>query len=413
LQNSFIVRTLRDAVWLDSARANGYARILLAISFTALAALAVMSPNGVDPRGEPLGTDFSNVWTAAKLALSGHPASVYDTAAQQALQRETFGDKSGFYPFFYPPIYLLICWPLALMPYLVALAVWLSATGAAYVAVVRKIGAPSIGLVAILAFPAVFVTIGHGQNAFFTTALLGGGAMLLDRRPILAGVLLGCLAYKPHLAMVAPVALIAMGRWRTLASAAATAILLCLLSLAVFGVDTWKAFFASAPLIRAVLDQQLLSVEKLQSAYGAVRLVGGGSAVAYAVQGGVTVCTLGALFVLLRKPMSSGARGALIATAACLTSPYVLDYDLALLAIPLAWMAAEAIRSDWLPWEKAILALAFTLPAFSRALAGAVYIPAAPCVIALLFCCVARRATLDFNPALRGVAAGESVLRSV
>ena len=40
-----------------------------------------------------------------------------------------------------------------------------------------------------LACPAVLINVGHGQNGFLTAALLGGALVLLDRRPIVAGIL--------------------------------------------------------------------------------------------------------------------------------------------------------------------------------------------------------------------------------
>jgi len=64
-----------------------------------------------------------------------------------------------------------------------------------------------------LAFPATIWTIGYGQNAFLTAALLGAGTLLLDGRPAVAGVLLGMLCYKPHFALLVPVALLAGRRW--------------------------------------------------------------------------------------------------------------------------------------------------------------------------------------------------------
>ena len=48
-----------------------------------------------------------------------------------------------------------------------------------------------------LAFPAVLVNIGHGQNGLLTAPLIGGALAVLDRRPIVAGILIGLLAYKP------------------------------------------------------------------------------------------------------------------------------------------------------------------------------------------------------------------------
>ncbi len=386
---------IRDGQWLDAARARAYPRIVAGVVVLALLGLVLTANGAVDTRGEPLGTDFSNFWSASRLALMGEPAAVYDMARQYAVQKQEFGPQTGFYPFFYPPIYLLICWPLAALPYLTALAMWIGLTAFAYQAVVRRIGEGVVGLAPALAFPAVFVTVGHGQNALLTTAILGAAALSLDRRPIVAGVLLGLLAFKPHLAVVMPLALMASGRWRAFGAAAVTACALGLLSLGAFGLDAWKAFLAAAPAAKAVLDDKMMDVEKLQSVFGAVRLLGGGADLAYVAQAAVALPTIGILLFLARKKSLSGeAVGALVATAAALTSPYFLDYDLALLAIPLAWATAQGVRTGFLPWEKSILVFAFALPAFSRVVAFALGVPLAPFAVALLFWVVARRAAI-------------------
>lgn len=385
---------IRDADWLDARRAVAFPRVIAAVTLLALLAMVLTANGLVDSRGEPLGTDFSNFWSASKLALMGEPAAVYDMARQYAVQQQEFGAQTGFYPFFYPPTYLLICWPLAAAPYLTALAIWLLVTGSAYQAVVSRIGEGMVGLVPVLAFPAVFVAVGHGQNALLTTAVLGAAALNLDRRPAIAGALLGLLAFKPHLAIVAPLALIAAGRWRALAAAVLAACALALLSLAAFGLESWKAFIAAAPAAKAVLDDRMMDVEKLQSVFGAVRLLGGGADLAYLAQIAVALAVIGVLLVLARKSLDGVAIGALVAAAAALTSPYFLDYDLALLAIPLAWATAQGLKGGFLPWEKSILVFAFALPAFSRVLAFAFGVPLAPVAVGLLFWAMARRAAM-------------------
>lgn len=390
---------LRDGRWLDAQRAKAYPRIMAGVVVLALVGLVLTAQGQVDSRGEPIGTDFSNFWSASRLALIGEPAAVYDMARQYAVQKAEFGAQTGFYPFFYPPIYLLICWPLAAIPYLTALAIWIAVTGYAYVAVMRRIGDGVIGPVAILAFPAVFVTIGHGQNAFLTTAILGAAALNLDKRPIVAGMLLGLLAFKPHLAVVAPLALLAAGRWRAFIAAGVTAVVLAVVSLGAFGLESWKAFLASAPAAKAVLDDKMMSVEKLQSVFGAVRLLGGGADIAYVAQALVALPVIGVLLFLARKSLDGVAIGALVATAAALTSPYFLDYDLTLLAIPLAWATAQGVKTGFLPWEKSILVFAFVLPAISRVLAFGVGVPLAPLALGLLFWCIARRAAMRVGEA--------------
>ena len=76
-------------------------------------------------------------------------------------------------------------------------------------------------LLLALAFPAVFVNIGHGHNGFLTAALIGAGLLMLDRRPILAGILFGLMAYKPQFGVLIPLVLAATGRWRAFLAARA------------------------------------------------------------------------------------------------------------------------------------------------------------------------------------------------
>ena len=78
-------------------------------------------------------------------------------------------------------------------------------------------------------------------------------------------------------------------------------------------------------------------------------------------------------------------------TAALLASPYLLDYDLVLLAIPLAWMAREGVRTGFRPWEKLALLAGFVLPVVSRTIASGLGLPLAPLVIGALFVLVLRR----------------------
>src|SRR3546814_10959127 len=141
------------------------------------------------------------------------------------------------------------------MPYLVSLGVWLGVSGLAYAEVVRRLTDRWSGTaLTLLAFPGVLLNIGHGQNGFLTAALMGGGVLLLERRPWLAGALFGCLAIKPHLALLIPLALAARGLWRPFVAAGLTAAGLIALSAADFGLVSWPAFFINASLALATLE---------------------------------------------------------------------------------------------------------------------------------------------------------------
>ncbi|HUO12552.1 MAG TPA: hypothetical protein VMU37_07325, partial [Caulobacteraceae bacterium] len=123
---------LRRADWLTGQRARAYGWLLLAVSLAVTVGWVAASRGGLDPMGKPLGTDFTSFWTASKLALSGAPASAWDIPVHHAQQTALFGRDTGYAAFFYPPTYLLICLPLAALPYLASLGAWLCATGALY-----------------------------------------------------------------------------------------------------------------------------------------------------------------------------------------------------------------------------------------------------------------------------------------
>jgi len=122
----------------------------------------------------------------------------------------------------------------------------------------------------------VLVNIGHGQNGFLTAALLGGALHWLDRRPLLAGVLIGLLAYKPQFGVLIPLALLANGRWSSIGAAAATVAALVAVSYVTLGSEVWHAFANSTTFTRTVvLEQGGTGWEKIQSIFSAARMWGG------------------------------------------------------------------------------------------------------------------------------------------
>ena len=145
------------------------------------------------------------------------------------------------------------------------LAVWLVASFAAYLAMLRAILPRDETLLIAAAFPAVFINIGHGQNGFLTAALLGGALHLLDRWPWLAGLLIGVLAYKPQFGALIPIALLAGQRWNTIGAAALTVTALVALSFAMPGGHVWHAFLDSMKFAQTiVLEQGDTGWEKIQ-----------------------------------------------------------------------------------------------------------------------------------------------------
>lgn len=388
-----LIRWLRDAPWLTAPRARAYGWIFLVLMAGGVAGWLAFSSGRLDPLGKLLGTDYASFWSASKLALTGTPAAAYDPAVHSAVESTLYEGRTPAYSaFFYPPVYLLYVLPAAFLPYLVSLGAWLLLTGAAYLLVMRRLLAPAIGLIPALAFPAVLSNLGHGQNAFLETALMGAGILFLGTRPLAAGAFIGALAFKPHLAVAWPFALLARGRFKTFAAAALTVAALAGLSYAAFGKETWSAFLHASILARAALEQDLVGAEKMASVFAAARLVGGPVALAYAAQGLAALGALGALVWFLRKRPQTDADGAATVCASLLATPFLLDYDLMLLALPMAWLAREGVRTGFRPWEKTALAIGFVAPLLTRSFALLIGVPIAPFVIVWLYALILRRA---------------------
>lgn len=380
--------------WLDRRTIRVACAVMASGGLAMIAYLWAGSTGTLDGWGRPLGTDFSNVWTAGRMALEGRAAGVYDLATHyRAQQIAHASDAVPFYSWHYPPPFLLVAAALATLPYLAALALWQLSTLAAALAVVARCCRDRDTWLVTAGAPAVTVCLTHGNNGFLTAALFGAGLLLLDRRPVLAGLCLGALAYKPQLGLVLPVALLAGGYWRTIAAAAATALALAAASRLAFGPEVWSAFLASADQTRRiVLEEGGPGWHTIQSAFSAVRRLGGGVAPAYAAQAVVAAGALAATAYLWRSRADFELRAASVMIAALLATPYVLDYDMVLLGPAIALLVAHGRARGFARFEVTLLALAWFAPIATRPAMLAAGFPLGFLVMAALLALTVRRA---------------------
>ena len=379
---------LRDADWLTGERARAWCVVLAAVSALLVGWVLVASGGGgLDPLGRPIGLDFIGFYAASTLALGGMAAAAYDPVAHEAAQIAVFGGTVSGVAFFYPPVFLLMCLPLALLPYQAALLAWLAVGFGAMWAGVRRVVPGRWAVLPMLAFPGVLATAGHGQNGFLSAACWSGCAVLMRRRPFMAGLCLGALVFKPHLLLAAPVVLVARRRWAVVSGAAVSAVGLVGLSWLVLGAAAWRGFFAVAPLARMTLEAGLVSVVKMASVFAAVRVLGGEVWLGYAVRGVVAGWVV---WMVWRVRGDGVAEGAAMALGGMLMTPFLLSYDLTGLVLPLAWMMGEARRTGWLGWEKIVLLGAYVMPVAGPVLAG-MGVPVAPVVVAALLGVLVRR----------------------
>ena len=357
-----LTEALRTGVWLDAGRVRVYAAMVL------VAYLPMMLKVYREATGT-VGSDFLAFWGAGRLQLSGPAARVYDLAAEQAAQAAA--DTGQMVAYVNPPPYLFLTAPLGLMPYAVAWLVWVLAGWAIWLLAARRImpGTDAAGTLAVLAFPAAYLSASHAQNGFITGALLIAAVLTLRRSQVLSGALFGLLVIKPHLALLVPFWLAAGRKWTAIAAAAASAALLCLASLLVFGIDTWRAypqsFFVSQTLMAQTSSEFFL---RMSTPYAALRVLFGPVA-AMIGQGLITLLT-GALACLYwRRAPSEEAAGAMLLAATALASPYLFSYDLPFLAMPVFFLVGMGRRTGWRPWEKLALVMIWIAPLATRAAA--------------------------------------------
>ena len=390
---------LAEGEFLHARRVRAWLTIAAAAT-VGMIGFGLITAKGLhDVTGRPLGSDFISFWAAARVAIAGPVAAAWDVVRHGAEQAAVFGPADSFAAFFYPPVTLLVLWPLGYLPYLAALAVWLGVTiVACRQALVGWAGpwaAGGLGLLAFLAFPAVFSVLGHGQNSFLTTALFAGGGALVARRPVLAGLVFGCLVYKPHMAVVLPLALAAAGQWRTVVAMAVSALGLVGLSVVVFGAEPWIAFFELSRAVRATLEQGLVEPGKMVSIHRAAHMLGASVEAATWVHGVAVAAVLAALTMAVRRHREPDAAIAAAAAATLLVSPFMLDYDEMLLAVPMAWMVRRGLATGFLNWERVGLLATFVLPGVARPLAMGLGVPVAPLVTVLFVGLVLRRVWAD------------------
>jgi len=400
------IALLRSGSWLTRERARLVALALIA-AFVVGAGFLIGTSNGLNDRfGRPLGTDFSNVYAAGSYVLDGEPTAPFDPPKQFVREQAIFGQSTQFYGWHYPPYFLGLATALAAMPYWLALLVWQGATLIFYVLAMRAAvfssHAPSRGgmkkdwLLLALAFPAVFINLGQAHNGFLTAALIGAALVQLDRRPILAGVLIGLLAYKPQFGVLIPLVLAASGRWRAFAAAAATVAIMTLAVTLTFGTEIWTAFFASTKFTRSVvLEQGGTGWYKIQSVFSWVRMWGGSIALAYAAQIALMLALAAALVWLWRSQASYPLKAAGLLIGSLLATPYSLDYDLMVLAPAIAYLCVDGIARGFAPYEKTALAGLWIVPLVARSIPQATLIPLAVPMMLLTMALMLRRAMND------------------
>jgi hypothetical protein len=305
--------------------------------------------------------DFFGIWSWARFEIEQPPARIYDYAAARAFLVSLDPEFPMPLPFPYPPPYLLLIRPLGWLSYPVAQAIWSGITLLAYVTALRDQRAKLLTALLALLAPATIVNLLYGQNGFLTAALLVGGIRIAPSRPVLGGILLGLLSYKPQFGILVAIALVAASLWRVMLAAAVTVAVIAAASLLAFGAEPWTAWFHSMPDFAAIVYQHRARLLHLMpTALSDALALGASEPLAIVIQATVAIAVAAGVWFAFRRATGKSPAAA-VAAASVLASPYAFIYDLTLSAAAVTLVTTEYCMV-FSTAEMLVLAAALLLP---------------------------------------------------
>lgn len=279
--------------------------------------------------GTPVGGDFVNLWTVARLVLMRDFAGIYDPAAYDAFQQSWVGGYIGLRLWAYPPHSLLFVWPFGLIGYHLALVLW-SAIGLAALAWgCRRFGFGRMETAILVLSPASMASLYFGQTGNVAAALLlvalagGRGA------PYAAA----SLTMKPQAGFLLPILWLVERRWTAIVIAAAGTAILVAASIVWFGTDAWRAYAGETLPLLDRLERHgdgffMLMIPSAFMAFRTLGVDGDLAANLHLVFAAIVVAVLVWRLIAVRD---NTARAAMLLLATTLATPYMHTYDLAIL----------------------------------------------------------------------------------
>jgi len=321
-------------------RAIYFRVILLIIAFVLISAVAEFSGVKLRPGAHKL-VDFDDFYIAGQLVWRGAIGQAYHFVTMLQLQK-SFSGTDSFMPWTYPPQFDLLVALLALLPMGLAYSVFTIGTLAAYLATLKRIAAENFVPVLILLVPLIIITAGIGQNGFLTGTLIGLTCLGLQTGRSIAGLPLGLMIIKPHLAVAFAVYTLVNRRWGTALVAAATVAATSALATVLLGPAVWTDFLDGVKEARIFLEHGFYPLFRMVSVYAVIRSLGLPAPIASTAQILIAILALGMVVLATRRFSPRQALG-VTAIATLLISPYAYDYDLLILGIGLGLLLADLV----------------------------------------------------------------------
>lgn len=345
------------------------------------------------PEGHSWRPDFMTFWISLKMAVAGHLDLSYIPDEIYAVYLHTIhpvdNDRINFNV--YPPAFYLLIFPLVFFPVRVAYGLFVTMTFVTYARTLRHILPWRDLFWPLLAYPAVWLTLIQGQNAFLTATLAATALLSMENnQKKMAGFWMGLLVVKPQLVVAIFFALWVRREFQTLGIALLTGAGLMGGAL-LFGDSAMINWMSSLKLNASVIKDNPALLQFVPTTFSFMRLSGASAVVSGLVQGGVGIVALMTLRSILIMTTSWALAGAAIMVTSFLILPYVGFYDFAWLAFPLAWMTSRGLKRGWLPGELWGLGATWFLPFCFYLVSRHSNIPFAPLTLMALLFLIWRR----------------------
>jgi hypothetical protein len=351
----------------------------------------------------PIALDYVAFWSASHLALQGHAIDAYNVGKITAVETAALARSVGILPWLYPPTYLLLVYPLALLSYRLSATVFLGLTLLGFVGVCyATLPNRRVALIA-LASPAAALVLAAGQNGLLTATLIGSGLVLLRRHPLLAGISFGLLCVKPHLAVLIPIALLCSKSWRALAATAATALAMLAASIWAFGTETIMAWVQNMGLISGYVDDGQAALARIPTFFAMARMLHVHTTLAYSLQA-ISACAAAVAVVYAwKRRCAFELQAATLVCASLLVSPYLFDYDLPWYGILIVWFCRYAMATGFKRGEREWLLLLWVAPFAGIAIISRLHFQFLPLITVATLVMVLRRIAADRRDTARPV----------
>jgi hypothetical protein len=343
-----------------------------------------------------LGEEFRLFYTASYMVANGKLSDLYNNSRFAEVE-DSLTNPNGHHMWLYPPTFVLMILPLSLLPYLASLTVWLSITLGGYLLVLRRICPLSPIYFWILLFPGIVFNTVVGHNGCLSGIILGLGLLCLESSPLPAAIFFGMMFFKPQLAFLILLVLVAGRYWKVLGMTVAVAVGMGIISLLILGDNSWLGFFHNL-FNGAELTDIPFFWKKMPTVYATARLAEGGIKLAWILQGLTMAGVLCGVSWVWFREASAACRASILVIGILLFTNYAFIYDYAILAIPLAWLWQEGESRGWLSLEKPLLLVAWVMPLIALMTGFLLWLPMILTLMAL-FILVLRRHVYELGRA--------------